>query len=61
MVMTWSICTFRSLPGICSRRPPSFQPMTDALALDTLVLDPRFNGPPGTANGGYAAGSINER
>jgi hypothetical protein len=24
--------------------------MSDFLALDTLVLDPRFNGPPGTAN-----------
>ena len=35
--------------------------MPDSLALDTLILDPRFNGPPGTANGGYASGSIGER
>jgi len=34
--------------------------MSDFLALDTLVLDPRFNGPPGTANGGYAAGAVGE-
>ena len=34
--------------------------MTDFLALDTLVLDPRFNGPPSTANGGYACGAIGE-
>lgn len=34
--------------------------MSDFLALDTLVLDPRFNGPPSTANGGYAAGAIGE-
>ena len=29
-------------------------------ALDTLVLDPHFNGPPGTAAGGYACGAIGE-
>src|SRR3954471_6035325 len=34
--------------------------MSDFLALDTLVLDSRFNGPPGTANGGYACGAIGE-
>ena len=34
--------------------------MSDFLALDTLVLDPRFNGPPGTANGGYACGAVGE-
>jgi len=34
--------------------------MSDFLALDTLVLDPRFNGPPGTANGGYASGAVGE-
>jgi len=34
--------------------------MSDHLALDTLVLDPRFNGPPGTANGGYACGAVGE-
>jgi hypothetical protein len=34
--------------------------MSDFLALDTLVLDPRFNGPPTTANGGYACGAIGE-
>jgi hypothetical protein len=34
--------------------------MSDFLALDTLVLDPRFNGPPDTANGGYACGAIGE-
>ena len=28
--------------------------------LDTLVLDPHFNGPPGTAAGGYACGAIGE-
>jgi hypothetical protein len=34
--------------------------MSDYPALDTLVLDPRFNGPPGSANGGYACGAIGE-
>ena len=34
--------------------------MSDFLALDTLVLDPRFNGPPSSANGGYACGAIGE-
>lgn len=34
--------------------------MSDFLALDTLVLDPRFNGPPGSANGGYACGAVGE-
>jgi hypothetical protein len=34
--------------------------MSDFLALDMLVLDPRFNGPPLTANGGYASGAIGE-
>ena len=34
--------------------------MSDFLALDTLVLDRRFNGPPTTANGGYACGAIGE-
>ena len=34
--------------------------MSDFLAVDTLVLDPRFNGPPSTANGGYACGAIGE-
>ena len=34
--------------------------MSDILALDSLVLDPRFNGPPSTANGGYACGAIGE-
>jgi hypothetical protein len=34
--------------------------MSDFLALDTLVLDPRFNGPPTTANGGYACGAVGE-
>ena len=34
--------------------------MSDYLALDTLVLDPRFNGPPSSANGGYACGAIGE-
>jgi len=30
------------------------------IAAATLVLDPRFNGPPGTANGGYACGAVGE-
>jgi hypothetical protein len=30
------------------------------IALATLVLDPRFNGPPTTANGGYACGAVGE-
>jgi hypothetical protein len=34
--------------------------MTDFLALATMVLDPRFNGPPTTANGGYACGAVGE-
>ena len=34
--------------------------MSDYPALDTLVLDPRFNGPPSSANGGYACGAIGE-
>ncbi|MEA2317146.1 MAG: hypothetical protein QOD44_1335 [Solirubrobacteraceae bacterium] len=34
--------------------------MSHFLALDTLVLEPRFNGPPGSANGGYACGAIGE-
>jgi len=34
--------------------------MSDFLTLDTLVLDPRFNGPPSSANGGYACGAIGE-
>src|SRR3954451_6527287 len=34
--------------------------MPDSLATDSIVLDPRFNGPPDTANGGYACGAIGE-
>src|SRR3954453_139426 len=34
--------------------------MPDFLAPDPPVLDPRFNGPPGTANGGYACGAVGE-
>jgi len=30
------------------------------IAAASLVLDPRFNGPPSTANGGYAAGAVGE-
>ena len=30
------------------------------IASASLVLDPRFNGPPGTANGGYASGAVGE-
>ena len=30
------------------------------IAIASLVLDPRFNGPPGTANGGYACGAFGE-
>jgi hypothetical protein len=34
--------------------------MPDSLATDSIVLDPRFNGPPDSANGGYACGAIGE-
>ena len=30
------------------------------IATASLVLDPRYNGPPSTANGGYACGAIGE-
>lgn len=30
------------------------------IATASLRLDPRFNGPPGTANGGYACGAVGE-
>ena len=30
------------------------------IATASLVLDPRFNGPPSTANGGYACGAVGE-
>src|SRR4051794_7769299 len=30
------------------------------IASASLRLDPRFNGPPGTANGGYACGAVGE-
>ena len=30
------------------------------IASASLVLDPRFNGPPSTANGGYACGAVGE-
>src|SRR5215204_3263951 len=58
--MTWSIRTAPSVPGIELRCRPSDGAMSDFVALDTLVLDPRFNGPPSTANGGYAAGAVGE-
>jgi hypothetical protein len=34
--------------------------MAHSFAVDSLVLDPRFNGPPNSANGGYACGAIGE-
>src|SRR3954452_1544550 len=58
--MTWSARIGCSLPGIAGARSPSSLSMSDFLALDTLVLDPRFNGPPGSANGGYACGAVGE-
>src|SRR4051794_26153021 len=58
--MTWSTRIGCSLPGIAGARSPSSLSMSDFLALDTLVLDPRFNGPPGSANGGYACGAVGE-
>ena len=54
--ITWSI----SMPGIVLARASSCRVMAGFPSLDTLVLDPHFNGPPGTAAGGYACGAIGE-
>src|SRR5215217_5593392 len=34
--------------------------LATSLATDSIVLDPRFNGPRDSANGGYACGAIGE-
>src|SRR4051812_38004864 len=57
---TWSTRIGCSLPGIAGARSPSSLSMSDFLALDTLGLAPRLNGPPGSANGGYACGAVGE-
>src|SRR4051812_3739560 len=58
--MTWSIRTRAVCREYAGRARRPLRQMSDFLALDTLVLDPRFNGPPGTANGGYACGAVGE-
>ena len=43
---------------ICARRSPRCPPVREASLPETLTIPARFNGPPGSANGGYTCGRV---